>query len=142
MLLQGIVETLDAELDRLHRLRAIVAEISVPLATDLNPPVASAPAPKALQKPGTEVLGKAPEGPRQKGAAVSRARTDAKQQVREASALNGSIPVGPVVVNAAAVAKYHAAKQVAKSARKPAEPTGTLGSMIRALHLDRPNPES
>lgn len=142
--MQQIVETLDAELDRLHQLRAIVSEISVPVALGLeetsephtsdvtpDPEQASHPAIQAEEtqagKTRTRKLAGAPR---------SRVTTKRKNAV-EASALSGTIPAGPVVVNAASVAKYHATKQAGKAPAKQADPVGTLGSMIRALHLEQ-----
>ena len=140
MLLQQIVETLDAELDRLHQLRSIVAEISAPVSFPMEAVPESVAPPLAV---AVEALPDAPAlaggSPRRKLAGAPRGRPAAKRKLAvEASALNGSIPAGPVVVNAASVAQFHAAKQAAKVLAKPAEPVGTLGSMIRALHLQSP----
>ena len=126
MLLQQIVERLDAELDRLERLRKIIAGLK-------GSPALVAPfieveqaVPPELTTAEVKVQHIPPRLPRE-GRRKPRAPLGEKSQ----GALTSSIPARPVVVSPDALAKETAAKKHA-----PVEPkvfAGTLGAMIRAL---------
>lgn len=129
MLLQHIVNTLDQELDRLHRLRAVVEGLHRPSVLDLAASAEEpqpAPAPEPVQTPEHKQ-----RTPRQPRVATKRAPRVA---VVEKTALAGSIPAGPIVVSAKALAEQ-SSRRVSVEKRPEVKP-GTLGSMIRALHLD------
>ncbi len=154
MLLQQIVEALDGELDRLYRLRAVLVEIDGPLNFPFvgAEPVSNEPASSASDPSVDSLVTAAPVRIRRakvgKEAKASKAvarfarspsRTPANRlRPKEKTALKGSVPTGPVVVSASALAKEHAARQGQHVAVKPTPPppAGSLGSMIRALRLD------
>ncbi|HLI76229.1 MAG TPA: hypothetical protein VKV02_04725 [Acidobacteriaceae bacterium] len=143
MLLQQIVETLDLELDRLYRLREIVSGLSQ--STVLRDLSASLAASNAAADLPVEPVGPSRttgQSPKVSRRAASRRQTRTKPDPAPAQklALAGVIPNAPVVVSAATVAKEHAAKELARAQLKIVKPEadpGTLGSMIRALGLDR-----
>ncbi len=149
MLLQQIVETLDVELDRLTRLRVIVASLGGTLNLEVgetaypsedvsSKEAAGAVKPIAVAAP---VPARVPRKRATKAAAPPRTRAHAGgAAVQKPKALSGPIPAGPVVVNAATLAREVAAKRAAKAEVKEvaSHPPGSLGSMIRALKLDRP----
>ncbi len=145
MLLQHIVETLDAELDRLYHLRQIVAEISAPFAFEVDNAPLAVLAPVADEPeappPSPATVPKAPRKVARKArAAAERVSKPKRRSAGEITPLKGTIPAGPVVVSPAALKQEHAARKASQPERPQAraqEPRGSLGSMIRALRLDR-----
>ena len=126
MLLQNIVEKLDAELDRLQRLRDIIAGLrgapalvaSLAAAADV-----AEPAQVAVEVQVQHIPAHMPrEGRRMRSRVVEKPHT----------ALTSAIPARPVVVSADALARENAAKKEAQPVR-PKVVEGTLGAMIRAL---------
>lgn len=143
MLLQEIVEAFDAELDKLYKLRAIISDLAgdaeveaiLPDATDSLELQSSSEIEEITAAPK-----KRTRGPRLASAMRVRKKPLEKPQAVEPTPLSGPIPKGPVVVMPAALARELAAKSTQRSSRADAEPVpepGTLGSMIRALHLER-----
>ena len=135
MRLQQIVEILDAELDRLSRLREIVAGLTGSLVVLSEPEDTVAEMRIAASQEKAEAPRPEPKQRRVRRApAVKRAVAE-----KETRALSASIPKAPVVVSAAVVQKEHAAKVLGHAARKQAETRpepGSLGSMIRALQRE------
>lgn len=134
MLLQQIVEKLDQELGRLHRLREIVAGLAH--GPRLEDPVAELVGETAAEEVAKTVptVRNAEPKPRARRGFGLRVQAPKRQNgvERPASALTSAIPAGPVVVSAATVAKQIAAKEQVREATKPVV-EGTLGAMIRAL---------
>ena len=126
MLLQNIVEKLDAELDRLQRLRDIIAGLrggpalvpTLDAAEDVAEP-ARVPAEVQVQ----HIPARVPREGR---------RMRLRMAEKPHTALTSAIPARPVVVLADALAKENAAKKEAHPVR-PKAVEGTLGAMIRAL---------
>ncbi len=136
MLLQEIVEGLDAELERLQRLRAIVAGLKrSPAKLVEGTPVLRVSVDEAGDADRSQVVvvrKLKQKMPRRAAVRVPRLPKTEK------TALNGTIPKGPIVVSAAQ-AREQAAKSKVRMVAKKAEPAhepGTLGSMIRALRLE------
>lgn len=102
MLLQKIVQQMDIELDRLYKLRAIVAELAHPVASfqEIAPeveaasPVVEAPTQERSLPSLRRTRAYAPRGPRAKSSPTP-----------EATALSSRIPTGPVVVSAQSLAR-------------------------------------
>src|SRR5579875_739530 len=126
MLLQQIVEKLDRELNRLYRLREIVAGLkqAAPLVFELpeqlpaEPAEASTVVKQAAKRVRRTFSDRAP---------VARRKIDS---TKPQTALSGPIPPGPVVVPAAIVAERMASRKSVPSEPRPVE--GSLGAMIRA----------
>lgn len=157
MLLQQIVELLDTELERLTELRSILSGLNGTVATQIDEPLALVieaaalePVKKRIKEPahkesvkestGAEIVANPkPAPPKRVGRPRKAPERSARAVAHEQTALNGSIPRGPVVVSPAVLAKEHAAKRDSRETTRHREPEpakGTLGSMIRALHLD------
>ena len=140
MLLQHIVQQLDAELDRLHSLRKLVVTLQrSPVAVrNLDQQIhdAVAPAPEAapvrelVQKPRHRGRPRKPEPPAAK--MPSKRRTSAPP---EPSALTSAIPAGPVVISAAALARERTARQEAAAAAHEASlaPESNPETMVQDL---------
>lgn len=127
MLLQKIVERLDAELDRLQRLREIIAGLKgSPALVAPFVEVKQAAEPAAVRAE-VEVHRLPPRLPRER-----RSRLRAGSGEKPHTALTSAIPARPVVVSADALAKESAAKKQVQVV-KPKAAEGTLGAMIRAL---------
>jgi hypothetical protein len=146
MLLQHIVEKLDAELARLLALRAIVSslegpmllaniEVADPILMDRSDELAVPVEP--VQK--TPIKGRPKQRHRRSEAKVTESHRRPAQAATPgvAPALAKSIPTGPVVVSAAALAKERESRSTrpdhAEGTRRP-EP-GSLGAMIRSMQL-------
>lgn len=128
MLLKQIITQLDTELDRLQKLREIVADLlspSVPIApmADLLDTVAASEVPEPALLPEDEPSrigsGRVRGVFRQRGTRVKR------QRPAEPSALTSAIPAGPVVVSAQALARERdlRAKAQVPSSKQIEEPT-------------------
>jgi hypothetical protein len=130
MLLQFIVETLDKELDRLQRLREVVVGLQRPSVLDLAASVEELPAPEPVQAEPRKGRPRAAREPRVRAVRARRATAP------EPTALAGTIPTGPIVVSPKALAEQHSRRAVVERRPEPKPEPGSLGSMIRALHLD------
>ena len=129
------------ELDRLGRLRAMVAGLSGPSvvteqrqAKALAAVAMAAASEEQVREPKREPTRKPRQARVKRSPAVKRVALDKAQR-----ALTGTIPKAPVVVPAAVLQKEHAAKLQGHNERKQAEERpepGSLGSMIRALQRE------
>ena len=128
MLLQQIVEKLDAELDRLQRLREILAGLRGSPPFVLPSIAAAAEVVEVTPAPMEIEVKRLPPRAARGGGGTRRARPVTKAH----TALTSAIPARPVVVSADALAKENAAKREARPV-KPKVVEGTLGAMIRAL---------
>lgn len=144
MLLQEIVDAFDTELSKLYKLRAIIAGLLGNPGRDRVPSSATESVPdqlpvSAVTEAATERKPRA-RRPRLARVAKERTRAPKRQQPTEHTPLSGPIPRGPVVVMPAALARELAAKTSQRPAKAEFERVpepGSLGSMIRALHLER-----
>lgn len=149
MLLQQIVEKLDAELDRLRAIREIVSRLqSEPVVLIPDPIVVEAAAPEELPQAPAAEPESAPKRPRvaKKATAKLTPRSTGRRgrgPAPEAHALAKAIPAGPVVVSAAALAKERQARtnRPAEYSDVPARPEpGSLGALIRSMELRSAHP--
>lgn len=102
MLLQRIITELDAELDRLQRLRSIVAQIPKPALalTETPEPLAPAGLPiSPLQNPAPVQQPPAPVRDRGRQLVTGVVRRARRERPTEPTALTSAIPAGPVIVS-------------------------------------------
>lgn len=147
MLLQSILQLFDQELARLRALRDIVADLATPsdvvelpialASVVVEVPAAPEPVPIVEPAPPKRTTTRAPKGFAR--AAVGRKAPARKARPVDHGALTSAIPAGPVVVSADRLQVKKAAVN-GSDGRNTVAPVkeGTLGSMIRALHLRLP----
>lgn len=142
MLLQHIVGVFDTELARLQRLRAVVANLAVPMGI----PELPAGAVEVLADEVKQDVGGDDPVPAKGIRRLRRARglprcAAVPRTVRpvDHGALTSSIPKGPVVVSRATLEQRKAEQPAPRTPeQRPPAKVGTLGSMIRAMRLEVP----
>ena len=143
MLLQEIVEAFDAELDKLYRLRTIIADLAGNAEVEVVSPDATDSVELHVASGSQEITAvpkRRTRGPQLASAMRVRRKPANEQRAAEPMPLSGSIPKGPVVVMPAALARELAAKSTQRAVKTEAEiapEPGSLASMIRKLHLER-----